>query len=151
VPAWKAEEDAKKSDQVRGKKGKLKKIKEKYKDQDDEERELRMKILQSQGNQVRMALNYLLTTSRPKDDEAKSRKKKKEARGLEKLYGKGGHNKQKAPAVVRQPKPAAEAGVEVGNSISLSYSPSEKYTNTNTNTNTEIHPAGGAPGGAGGG
>ena len=66
-------------------------MKEKYKDQvklslisqslkqeflqDDEERELRMKLLQSSGSQ---------------DDEAKSRKKKKENRGLEKLYGKAG-------------------------------------------------------------
>ena len=69
----------------------MKKMKEKYKDQvqlnlishsfkqeclqDDEERELRMKLLQSSGSQ---------------DDEAKSRKKKKENRGLEKLYGKAG-------------------------------------------------------------
>ena len=42
---------------------------------DDEERELRMKLLQSSGSQ---------------DEEAKSRKKKKESRGLEKLYGKAG-------------------------------------------------------------
>jgi len=34
----------------RGQKSKLKKIKEKYKDQDDDERQLRMKILQSAGN-----------------------------------------------------------------------------------------------------
>ena len=33
APAWKIEEDAKKSDHVRGKKGKMKKMKEKYKDQ----------------------------------------------------------------------------------------------------------------------
>ena len=43
--------------------------------QDDEERELRMKLLQSSGAQ---------------DEEAKGRKKKKENRGLEKLYGKSG-------------------------------------------------------------
>ena len=72
----------------------MKKMKEKYKDQviiqiqiiskgictnvclqDDEERELRMKLLQSSGAQ---------------DEEAKGRKKKKENRGLEKLYGKSG-------------------------------------------------------------
>ena len=33
APAWKIEEEAKKSDHVRGKKGKMKKMKEKYKDQ----------------------------------------------------------------------------------------------------------------------
>ena len=38
--------EEKKVGQVRGKKGKNKKIKEKYKDQDEEEREMRMKILQ---------------------------------------------------------------------------------------------------------
>ena len=38
--------EEKKGGQVRGKKGKNKKIKEKYKDQDEEEREMRMKILQ---------------------------------------------------------------------------------------------------------
>ena len=43
--------------------------------QDDEERELRMKLLQSCGSQ---------------DEDAKSRKKKKKNRGLEKLYGKAG-------------------------------------------------------------
>merc|ERR1711978_206493 len=75
APAWKIEEESKKSDHVRGKKGKMKKMKEKYKDQDDEERELRMKLLQSSGAQ---------------DEEAKGRKKKKENRGLEKLYGKSG-------------------------------------------------------------
>merc|ERR1712083_175571 len=51
APAWKIEEETKKSDHVRGKKGKLKKMKEEYKDQDDEERELRMKLLQSSGAQ----------------------------------------------------------------------------------------------------
>merc|ERR1719341_8754 len=65
--------------------------KEKYKDQDDEERELRMKLLQSSGSQ---------------DDEAKSRKKKKENRGLEKLYGKAGTvgNKLKGPPREQKPK-----------------------------------------------
>ena len=33
APAWKIEEESKKSDHVRGKKGKMKKMKEKYKDQ----------------------------------------------------------------------------------------------------------------------
>merc|ERR1712037_53859 len=90
APAWKIEEDAKKSDHVRGKKGKMKKMKEKYKDQDDEERELRMKLLQSSGSQ---------------DEVAKSRKKKKENRGLEKLYGKAGAgNKPKGPPRDQKPK-----------------------------------------------
>merc|ERR1712192_189675 len=91
APAWKIEEEAKKSDHVRGKKGKMKKMKEKYKDQDDEERELRMKLLQSSGSQ---------------DDEAKSKKKKKENRGLEKLYGKAGTggNKLKGPPREQKPK-----------------------------------------------
>merc|ERR550525_269802 len=91
APAWKIEEETKKSDHVRGKKGKLKKMKEKYKDQDDEERELRMKLLQSSGSQ---------------DEEAKSRKKKKESRGLEKLYGKAGTggNKLKGPPRDQKPK-----------------------------------------------
>merc|ERR1712032_338667 len=83
-------EEAKKSENVRGKKGKMKKIKEKYKDQDDEERELRMKLLQSSGSQ---------------DDEAKSRKKKKENRGLEKLYGKAGTGGNKLKGPPREPKP----------------------------------------------
>ena len=48
---------------------------------DDEERELRMKLLQSSGSQ---------------DEEAKSRKKKKESRGLEKLYGKAGTGRQQS-------------------------------------------------------
>jgi hypothetical protein len=39
----------------RGKKGKLKKMKEKYKDQDDEERQLKMQILQ-----VRIPRNQFL-------------------------------------------------------------------------------------------
>ncbi|XP_023345305.1 nuclear export mediator factor NEMF [Eurytemora carolleeae] len=43
--------EEKKGGQVRGKKGKNKKIKEKYKDQDEEEREMRMKILQSDGKE----------------------------------------------------------------------------------------------------
>merc|ERR1711934_1337763 len=59
-------------------------------DQDDEERELRMKLLQSSGSQ---------------DEDAKSRKKKKENRGLEKLYGKAGTgNKQKGPPREQKPK-----------------------------------------------
>merc|ERR1712037_716832 len=90
APAWKIEEDAKKSDHVRGKKGKMKKMKEKYKDQDDEERELRMKLLQSSGSQ---------------DEDAKSRKKKKENRGLEKLYGKAGTGtKKKGPPREQKPR-----------------------------------------------
>lgn len=40
------EEKKKAPENIRGKKGKLKKMKEKYKDQDDEDRELMMKILQ---------------------------------------------------------------------------------------------------------
>lgn len=44
-------EDTKGISQVkRGQKGKLKKIKEKYKDQDDEERQLRMEILAVNNN-----------------------------------------------------------------------------------------------------
>ncbi|KAJ8971848.1 hypothetical protein NQ317_005836 [Molorchus minor] len=42
--------DAKQQQSKRGQKSKLKKIKEKYKDQDEEERKLRMEILQSSGN-----------------------------------------------------------------------------------------------------
>ena len=76
-------EEAKKSENVRGKKGKMKKIKEKYKDQDDEERELRMQLLQSQG----------------KGKENKNKKQNK--KGLEQLYGKP---KEKRPP----PKPRAE-------------------------------------------
>merc|ERR1719362_33935 len=76
-------EEAKKSENVRGKKGKMKKIKEKYKDQDDEERELRMQLLQSQG----------------KGKENKNKKQNK--KGLEQLYGKP---KEKRPS----PKPRAE-------------------------------------------
>ena len=52
------EEEAKKSDHVRGKKGKMKKIKEKYKDQDDEEREMAMKLLQGSGKEV--ALDHIV-------------------------------------------------------------------------------------------
>merc|ERR1712198_636215 len=54
-------------------------------------RELRMKLLQSSGAQ---------------DEEAKSRKKKKENRGLEKLYGKAGTggNKPKGPPRDQKPK-----------------------------------------------
>merc|ERR1712096_337912 len=88
LPAWKVEEINKKSENVRGKKGKLKKIKEKYKDQDDEERELRMQILQSQG----------------KEKESKNNKKNK--RGMEQLYGK---SKATAPKEKRPPpKPKTE-------------------------------------------
>merc|ERR1712200_135935 len=96
APAWKIEEESKKSDHVRGKKGKMKKMKEKYKDQDDEERELRMKLLQSSGAQ---------------DDEAKGRKKKKENRGLEKLYGKSGTggNKGKGPSRDQKPRTSAKS------------------------------------------
>jgi len=81
------QEEPKKSDNIRGKKGKLKKIKEKYKDQDDEERELRMQILQSQG----------------KEKESKNKKNK---RGMEQLYGK---TKSTAPKEKRPPpKPKTE-------------------------------------------
>lgn len=45
-PAVIIDEEKQPPKQKRGQKSKLKKIKEKYKDQDDEERELRMKILQ---------------------------------------------------------------------------------------------------------
>lgn len=45
----KIEEPSQQSNVKRGQKGKLKKIKEKYRDQDDEERQLRMQILQSSG------------------------------------------------------------------------------------------------------
>jgi len=41
--------EGRKKEQVRGKKGKLKKMKEKYKDQTDEDRDLMMKILKSDG------------------------------------------------------------------------------------------------------
>ncbi|XP_037946929.1 nuclear export mediator factor NEMF homolog [Teleopsis dalmanni] len=44
----------------RGQKGKLKKIKAKYKDQDDEERELRMQILKSSGKEKVAALEQKL-------------------------------------------------------------------------------------------
>ncbi|XP_066262814.1 ribosome quality control complex subunit NEMF homolog [Euwallacea similis] len=44
-------EPVKQSQAKRGQKSKLKKIKEKYKDQDEEERRLRMDVLQSSGNQ----------------------------------------------------------------------------------------------------
>ena len=44
--------EEKKGQQVRGKKGKMKKMKEKYKDQDEEEREMRMKILQVRVNNL---------------------------------------------------------------------------------------------------
>merc|ERR1712083_625117 len=82
------QEEPKKSDHVRGKKGKLKKIKEKYKDQDEEERELRMQILQSQG----------------KENNSKNNKKNK--RGMEQLYGK---SKATAPKEKRPPpKPKTE-------------------------------------------
>ena len=76
-------DEGKKSDNIRGKKGKLKKIKEKYKDQDEEERELRMQLLQSQG----------------KGKENKNKKQNK--KGLEQLYGKP---KEKRPP----PKPRVE-------------------------------------------
>ena len=76
-------EETKKPENVRGKKGKLKKIKEKYKDQDDEERELRMQLLQGQGK-------------------GKENKKNKNKKGLEQLYGKP---KEKKPA----PKPRPES------------------------------------------
>jgi len=80
-------EESKKSDNIRGKKGKLKKIKEKYKDQDEEERELRMQLLQSEG----------------KGKEGKGKKNKK---GLEQLYGK---SKSKAVKEKRPPpKPKTE-------------------------------------------
>ncbi|XP_006611464.1 nuclear export mediator factor NEMF homolog isoform X1 [Apis dorsata] len=49
----KIEIDSKKNDQVilkRGQKGRLKKMKEKYKDQDEEDRRLSMQVLQSAGN-----------------------------------------------------------------------------------------------------
>jgi len=82
------QEEPKKSDHVRGKKGKLKKIKEKYKDQDEEERELRMQILQSQGK------------------EKNSKNNKKNKRGMEQLYGK---SKATAPKEKRPPpKPKTE-------------------------------------------
>jgi len=82
------QEEPKKSDNVRGKKGKLKKIKEKYKDQDEEERELRMQILQSQGK------------------EKNNKNNKKNKRGMEQLYGK---SKATAPKEKRPPpKPKTE-------------------------------------------
>merc|ERR1712112_644066 len=66
---------------------------EKYKDQDEEEREMRMKLLQSQGKE---------------DPESVKNKKKKDNRGLEKLYGKTGTaNKPKGPGTNKQ-KPVAE-------------------------------------------
>ncbi|XP_018801731.1 PREDICTED: nuclear export mediator factor NEMF homolog [Bactrocera latifrons] len=43
------EKDSKNSNMKRGQRGKLKKMKAKYKDQDDEERELRMRLLNSAG------------------------------------------------------------------------------------------------------
>jgi len=95
APAWKLEEDAKKSEHVRGKKGKMKKMREKYKDQDDEEREMRMALLASQGKD---------------DEESKSKKKKKENRGLEKLYGKNTSKAVRPKQEPRQAKPQAEKG-----------------------------------------
>jgi len=81
-------DEPKRSENVRGKKGKLKKIKEKYKDQDEEERELRMQILQSQGK------------------EKSNKNNKKNKRGMEQLYGK---TKTTAPKEKRPPpKPKTE-------------------------------------------
>ena len=83
-------DQGKKSENVRGKKGKMKKIKEKYKDQDDEERELRMQLLQSQGRE-------------------KANKNKNSKKGLEQLYGKS-KTKEKRPP----PKPRNETEGAVG-------------------------------------
>lgn len=46
IPEHNEENIANKQQMKRGQRSKLKKIKEKYKDQDDEERQLRMEILQ---------------------------------------------------------------------------------------------------------
>jgi len=81
-------EESKKSENVRGKKGKLKKMKEKYKDQDDEERELRMQLLQSQGK-------------------GKEDKKNKNKKGMEQLYGKSKVKEKRPP-----PKPRAETNAD---------------------------------------
>ena len=83
-------EESKKSENVRGKKGKMKKIKEKYKDQDEEERQLRMQLLQSQGKE-------------------KSSKNKSSKKGLEQLYGKS-KTKEKRPP----PKPRIESEAPAG-------------------------------------
>ncbi|CAG9835026.1 unnamed protein product [Diabrotica balteata] len=61
----------------RGQKGKLKKIKEKYKDQDDEERKLRMEILQSSG----MGKDIKETKKTKKNKEAIEKIKKQAQRG----------------------------------------------------------------------
>lgn len=57
----------KKSENVRGKKGKLKKIKDKYKDQDEEEKQLRMELLQGQGkgNKAKNKKNSKEVESKP--------------------------------------------------------------------------------------
>ena len=82
-------EEPRKSEHVRGKKGKMKKIKEKYKDQDEEERELRMQLLQSQGKE-------------------KASKNKSSKKGLEQLYGKSKTKEKRPPP---KPRPESEAGV----------------------------------------
>ena len=87
--------EVKKSENVRGKKGKMKKIKEKYKDQDDEERELRMQLLQSQG----------------KEKEGGKNKNKK--KGMEQLYGKSKSNAPKEKRPPPKPKTEIVNGEEV--------------------------------------
>lgn len=112
----------------RGTHGKLKKIKEKYKDQDEEERRIRMEILASAGA--------------PK--ETKSRKQKK---GGKKEAGQAAGGKGKQPPGKPQPKPQpkpdqqAAAPLEIGDMVQESTEETLKQKQVGDAADGEEQPA----------
>lgn len=104
------DDDAPKSNQPkRGQKSKLKKIKEKYKDQDEEEKRIRMEILKSAGNKAKKPATK---TDEKEKDETKP--------------GKPVHIKQTQEDVVDEMDDAVAAGADVDMLDSLTGCPVEE-------------------------